>query len=570
MNIFKASFAYLQKIGKALMLPVSVLPVAGILLGVGSSHFSFLTAVVSDFMAQGGGAIFGNLPLIFAMATAMGLAANDGVAALAATVGYVVMLATLGVMAKVFGVTPKEIMGIKSIDTGVFGGILVGGIAASLFNRYYRIKLPMFLGFFAGKRFVPIVTAFASIGLGLVLSLIWPPVQGVIDTLSHAAAYGSPTSAAAIYGFVERLLLPFGLHHIWNVPFFFEIGSFTDATGKVLHGDTTRFFAGDPTAGILGGGFLFKMWGLPAAGLAMWQCARPENRDKVGSLMISAALTSFLTGITEPLEFSFLFVAPQLYFLHACLVAAAQALLGFLGAHVGYTFSQGFIDYVLYLNLDTKPWLVIVIGPFWALLYYGVFTGMIKAFNLKTPGREIEEIAAGGAESAQGEEKAVELVRALGGRGNIVSLDACITRLRVDLKDVNLANADRLKALGATGVMSVGTGVQAIFGPASENLKSDMEVALRKNIPALETPFGGGSGLAKASAKEMVNVAAKLPKLYPMLGGESNVLSSEGIAGNRVRLTLKDASAMQEAKLKEAGVAAVMRLPGGAVHLLFT
>jgi PTS system glucose-specific IIC component len=249
--MFKNAFAILQQIGKALMLPVAVLPVAGLLLGIGASHFSFIPAIVSQLMEAGGGAIFGHLPLIFAIGVALGLTENDGVAAIAAAVGFVVLLATMGVMAPVMGVEPAMVMGMKSMETGVFGGIIIGGVAATLFNKYYRIELPSYLGFFAGKRFVPIVTGIAAIFVGVLMSFIWPPIQGAINSFSHWAAVSDPRTAATVYGFVERMLIPFGLHHIWNVPFFFEMGSFTDTAGKVVHGDINRFFAGDPTAGIL-------------------------------------------------------------------------------------------------------------------------------------------------------------------------------------------------------------------------------------------------------------------------------------------------------------------------------
>src|SRR6188508_2522615 len=295
---FKTAFSLLQKIGKCMMLPVSVLPVAGILLGVGSANFSFLPESVSLIMAKSGDAIFANLPLLFAIGVAIGLTENDGVAALAGTTGYVVFLAAMGVCAKLQGIEVKPIMGIPSIETGVFGGIVVGLIAAAVFNRFYRIQLPPYLGFFAGKRSVPIITAFAVIIAGAILSFVWPPIGRGIESFSHWAVHGRPALAFTIYGVVERALIPFGLHHIWNVPFFFQAGSFTDpATGRVVHGEIARFIAGDPTAGHMAGGYLFKMWGLPAAALAMWRSAKPENRAKVGGIMISAALTSFLTGI---------------------------------------------------------------------------------------------------------------------------------------------------------------------------------------------------------------------------------------------------------------------------------
>ncbi|KPC52171.1 PTS transporter subunit EIIC [Amantichitinum ursilacus] len=520
--MFKQAFAVLQKIGKALMLPVAVLPVAGLLLGIGSSNFGFIPAVVNQIMAAGGGAIFGNLPIIFAVGVALGLANNDGVAAIAAVVGFVVMVATMGVMAGVFGITPAMVLGMKSMETGVFGGIIIGAVAASLFNRYYRIELPPYLGFFSGKRFVPIVTGIAAIFVGVILSVIWPPVQHGIDVFSHWAAASDPRTAATVYGFIERLLIPFGLHHIWNVPFFFEIGSFPH-NGEIIHGDINRFFAGDPTAGILSGAFLFKMFGLPAAAIAMWHTAKPEKRVMVGGIMISAALTSFLTGITEPIEFSFLFVAPVLYAIHAVLAASTQFVANTLDMHMGFTFSQGGIDFVLFnvLGKNAQHWAyTLILGPIYAVVYYSVFRFVIVKFNLKTPGREDDEVpaavvaapapvatpvvggiapvaAAVAAPVAHGEpandevsaalarsdprfDRANKLVGAFGGPENITGLDACITRLRVAVADPAKVDQGKLKGLGAAGVMVVGSGVQAVFGTKSDNYKTDMDEYLKK------------------------------------------------------------------------------------------
>src|SRR5436190_9913678 len=336
---FQNAFSLLQKIGKCMMLPVSVLPVAGILLGVGSANFSWLPESLSLIMAKSGDAIFGNLPLLFAIGIAIGLINNDGVAALAGTVGWVVFLAAMGVCATLRGIEVKPIMGIPSIETGVFGGIVVGLIATAVFNRFYGIKLPSYLGFFAGKRSVPIITAFAVILAGAVLSFIWPPIGRGIESFSNWAVHGRPALAFTIYGVVERALIPFGLHHIWNVPFFFHAGDFTDPnTGSVVHGEIARFISGDSTAGNMTGGYLFKMWGLPAAAIAMWRSARPEQRAKVGGIMISAALTAFLTGITEPIEFAFLFVAPVLYVVHAVLAGIAYFVCIALGIQDGFTF----------------------------------------------------------------------------------------------------------------------------------------------------------------------------------------------------------------------------------------
>ncbi|RUQ41742.1 MAG: PTS glucose transporter subunit IIBC [Candidatus Competibacteraceae bacterium] len=573
--MWQHAFAFLQKIGKALMLPVSVLPVAGILLGIGSAHFAIIPDLVSSIMAQSGGAIFGLMAIMFAIGVALGLTNNDGVSALAAVVGYVVMLATLGVMAKVLGVESKELMGMVSIDTGVFGGILIGGIAAALFNRYYRINLPPYLGFFAGKRFVPIVTAFAAIGLGIVLSFVWPPIGAGIKSFSHWAAESNPALAFSIYGVIERLLIPFGLHHIWNVPFFFEVGSYMDpTTGKVITGEIQRYIAGDPTAGNMAGGYLFKMWGLPAAAIAIWQCARPENRAKIGGIMISAALTAWLTGITEPIEFAFMFVAPVLYLIHALLAGVAYFLCIELGVKHGMTFSHGAIDYVVLYAKSTQGWWLLVMGPLWALLYYTIFRTVIVKFDLKTPGREIEEevmTSAAATDIAHG--FARQLVLAFGGRSNIKTLDACITRLRVDLNDVRKASPDKLKALGAAGVVVVGSGLQAIFGTRSENLKTDMEEYLKTAGPeadAVEEPSPVTAPLPAGIVSRLRDPQAsgKARDFIAALGGAGNIQRVDACAETRLRLVLGDAGAVNEAALRSAGVAGVMRLADSTLHLV--
>ena len=472
-------FASVQRLGKALMLPVAVLPAAGLLLGIGAAHFSWLPVGVSSVMEQAGGAIFGNLPLIFAIGVALGFTDNDGVAGLASTVGFAVMLATMGVIAKLMGNDTKTVMGITAIDTGVFGGIVMGAIAGVLYNRYYKIQLPSYLGFFGGKRFVPIVTAFSAIFVGLAMSLVWPPIGRGIAGFSHWASSGSPLAAFSLYGLVERLLIPFGLHHIWNVPFFFEVGQYVNsATGETIRGEIHRFIAGDPMAGNLAGGYLFKMFGLPAAAIAMWRCARPENRAKVGGIMISAALTSFLTGITEPIEFSFLFIAPLLYVLHSFLSSAAFFACILLGIKHGTTFSHGLIDYLVLFSKSSNALWFWVVGPAWGLMYFGIFKFVITKFNLMTPGRELEEldIEASPTElAATVNSTAHELVFAFGGKNNIKTLDACITRLRVSVADIKSVDQEKLKAIGAAGVVVIGSGIQAVFGTRSENLKTEME-----------------------------------------------------------------------------------------------
>jgi PTS system glucose-specific IIC component len=580
------AFALLQKTGKSLMLPVSVLPVAGMLLGIGSAHFGWLPDGLSNVMAGSGDAIFANLPLIFAIGVALGVTGNDGVAALAAVVGYAVLLATMGVMAAIFAYEPKAIMGIQSIETGVFGGILVGSIAGWLFNRYYRIQLPPYLGFFAGKRSVPIVTAVACMAAGVGLSMVWPPIGRAIDQFSRWAASGNPGVAFALYGVVERALIPFGLHHIWNVPFFFEVGQYLDPTsGTVIRGEIHRYTAGDPTAGNLAGGYLFKMWGLPAAAFAIWHSARPENRAKVGGIMISAALTSFLTGITEPIEFSFLFVAPLLYALHAALAGLAYFTCVELGIKHGTTFSHGLIDYVVLFNRSTHGLWYLWLGPIWAVMYYSTFRSLIRRFDLKTPGRELEQegeaVSAGAA--ARGD-MARELVAAFGGRRNIRSLDACITRLRVELDDMSLARQDRLKALGATGVVVVGQNMQVIFGTRSENLKSDIEAYLRTAGPEADAPAVADRAAAPAvpraidaavpgadrreSSASRIEVLARAREMLGALGGRRNVSAIEACAITRLRVRVRDSAAISEGALRTAGAAGLMRLPNDTLHVI--
>jgi PTS system glucose-specific IIC component len=587
--MWKNSFGFLQKIGKSLMIPVAVLPVAGLLLGIGASDIPFIPSSLLGLMKVSGEAVFANLPLIFAVGVAVGFTENDGVAAIAAAVGYFVMLATMGTMASLQGVETVSIMGMKSIQTGVFGGIVAGGVAAAMFNRYYRIALPDYLGFFAGKRFVPIVTALVAILVGALLSFVWPPVQSGINSFSHWAAVSDPRTAATVYGFVERLLIPFGLHHIWNVPFFFEMGSYTDAAGNVVHGDIHRFFAGDPTAGVLSGAFLFKMFGLPAAAIAIWHSARPDQRVKVGGMMVSAALTSFLTGITEPIEFAFLFVAPVLYLLHAALAASTQFVANTFEMHMGFTFSQGGIDFLMFnvLGKNARNWgYVLILGPIYAGIYYATFRAAIRWLDLKTPGREDDAAEAAPAGAASGG-KAFDLIAAFGGAGNIANLDACITRLRVTVRDPAAVDPARLKALGAAGVMMVGNGVQAIFGTLSENLKTDMQEAMRSAavgaqpaigarvaaaVAAMPTPAPARAapapapGLAGGAPETWVREAAA--PMLAALGGAGNVKKVEAVAHTRLRVELGDGARFDEAATRLAGADGVMRISSTVLHLI--
>ena len=468
MNIF----GNLQKVGKSLMLPVSVLPIAGILLGVGAAKFSILPDVVSQLMEQAGGAVFGNMALLFAIGVALGFTKNDGVAGLAAAVGYFIMMQTIETLA-------------PGANTGVLGGIVAGGIAAAMYNRFFNITLPDYLGFFAGKRAVPIMTGFVAIIMGAILSIIWPPIGAGIASFSHWAANQNPTVAFGIYGVVERSLIPFGLHHIWNVPFFFEAGSCVNSSGEQLNGILTCYLSADDASraagngfGQLAGGYMFKMFGLPAAAIAIAHSAKPENRAKVMGIMVSAALTSFLTGITEPIEFSFMFVAPVLYAIHALLAGSAFVVTNMLGMVHGTSFSHGLIDFLVLSANSQKLIYFIVVGLIYAAIYYSLFRIVIRALNLKTPGREDEEQAT--TAKLNNEEMSSALVTAFGGKANIVNLDACITRLRISVADIVLVDQAGLKKLGAAGVVVSGNGVQAIFGTKSDNLKTDMEAYLGK------------------------------------------------------------------------------------------
>jgi PTS system glucose-specific IIC component len=579
MKLFKdylsSSFGLLQKIGKSLMLPVAVLPVAGILLGVGAAGFSWMPEIVSEVMTAAGGAIFGNLPLLFAVGVALGLSKNDGVAALSAVVGYSVMLASMGVMANVLGVETKEVMGIPSIDnTGVFGGILIGAFASSVFNRFYKVQLPQYLGFFAGKRSVPIITSFVAIMVAIALSFIWPPIGRAIDHFSHWAADSNPQLAFFTYGIVERALLPFGLHHIWNVPFFFETGAFTDpATGEVITGEIQRYLAGDPSAGNLAGGFLFKMFGLVGAGFAIWHAAKPEKKAMVGGIMMSAALTSFLTGITEPLEFSFLFVAPILYGVHALLAGVAYFTCITIGMKLGTTFSHGLIDYILLYPKSTNGWWLMIIGPIWGVMYYVIFSVLIRKMNLKTPGREDEELEEEQV-NISGESFSLELVRAFGGRSNIVNLDACITRLRIEVKDISKASEAKLKALGAAGVIIVGQNMQAIFGPRSENLKTEMEEYLAVAGPEADeveesSPIAT-PGLATLVPKlRDAEAPQKAASYIQALGGIDFIERVDACAETRLRVQRKEgAPPVDEQELLRHGILGFIQIDKTTLHLI--
>ncbi|RCX17060.1 PTS system N-acetylglucosamine-specific IIB component (Glc family) /PTS system N-acetylglucosamine-specific IIC component (Glc family) [Fontibacillus phaseoli] len=483
--------AFLQKIGKSLMLPVATLPAAAILLRFGNIDYikdfhmgdgvgGFLNTYIAPFLNAGGGTIFDNLPLIFAVGVAIGLAA-DAVAALSAVIGHLILLKVLSIVPGIFPDLMKSPD--AKLNMGVLGGILVGCIAAFLYKKYHNIKLPDWLGFFGGKRFVPMVTAITMVVVGLICGLIWGPIQAALDIFGNwVTSLGGIGSA--IHMVANRLLVPFGLHHIINSIVWFQIGDFTNAAGDVIHGDLYRFFAGDKSAGMFMTGFFpVMMFGLPAAAFAIIHTAKPERRKTVASIFLGAALASFLTGITEPLEFAFMFVAPVLYGVHVVLSGIAAFVSYAVGMKLGFGFSAGFIDYAINYQISTKPLLLIPIGLVFAVIYYVIFRFLIVKMNLKTPGREDEtveleeETSAGG--SISGDSRAAKILTQIGGPSNIESVDACITRLRLVVKDDKAVNDAALKQLGASGVMRLGKGaVQVVFGPQSEAIKDEIKKML--------------------------------------------------------------------------------------------
>ena len=554
----------LQRIGKAIMLPIAALPIAGILLGVGGAllgisglsnppavyqpliafvNIPVVTAILT-IMKNVGDIIFGNLPLLFAVGVAVGLAKKDkGTAGLASIFGFIVMnqvissmlalgLTQLGVITPdavgEYGTYVTTNLGIFTLNMSVFGGIITGIVTAILHNKYHTIQLPQVIGFFSGSRFVPIVTSLAMAVVGAILAFLWPVVQNGIGILSelvrNAGAIGT-----FFYGVIERALIPFGLHHVFYTPFWY--GSFVegrilvDGAWQTVAGANTAYFAQlssmsslvgasasdmativSGTTRFMAGKFPFMMFGLPAAALAMYKTAAPSKKKVVGSLLASAAITALLTGITEPIEFTFLFVAPILYVVHCVLAGLSFMLMDILNVFIGMTFSGGLIDFTLFGLLPAGAgvptnWLrLILVGIVYAVVYYFLFLFMIKKFNLKTPGREDsdEEVKlyskadyqakAGipqadikeenkGTKGAKNEiqEKAPAVLAALGGEENIVSVDACITRLRVEVKDKANVNKDELKALGAAGVVEVGNGIQAIFGAKADAYKNEIK-----------------------------------------------------------------------------------------------
>lgn len=445
---------YFQKLGKALMLPIAVLPVAGLLVRFGQPDLLDI-----GFIAQGGQSIFDNLPLLFAMGVAAGLSKdNSAAAAISAAVGFFVMKASMAVLN-------------PDVDTYAAGGIFVGIMAGHLYNRFHTIQLPEYLGFFAGKRFVPIITGLAALGLAVAFNIVWPPIQAAINVFGEWMLT-SGSAGTFSYGIANRLLLPFGLHHILNTMVWFVFGEYNGATGEI-----GRFWANDPSAGVmLSGYFPVMMFGLPAAAAAFYVTAKSENKLKVAGMLASVAFTSFLTGITEPIEFLFMFLAPMLFVIHAILMGISLVVAQALDIHLVFSFSAGFIDYVLNFNAPAakNSWMLIPLGLAFGVTYFIIFVSAIRLFNLKTPGREDS------VDTVESNTQTTGLVsaymEALGGKANLTDIDACITRLRLSVVDRSLVDVDKLKSLGAKGIVNVGaSNVQVVLGPQAEAVATEMK-----------------------------------------------------------------------------------------------
>ena len=478
-------FDSLQRFGRTLMLPIAAMPIAGLLLRLGQDDLLKL-----PFMAQAGDAIFANLALLFAIGIAFGYAREQhGAAGLAGAIGYFVLSA--GTKA----IDPK-------INMGVLGGIIAGLVAGNLYNRFRDIKLPDWLAFFSGKRFVPIITGVACLFLSAVFGYVWPLVQRGIDFVGHWSIV-SGGIGLFVYGVLNRLLLVTGLHHVLNTLVWFTFGDFASATKGLIHGDLNRFFAGDPTAGsFMTGFFPVMMFGLPAACIAMYRAARPENRKRVGGLLLSAALVSFVTGITEPIEFAFMFVAPLLYAAHAVLTGLSLVIMNLMNVKLGFTFSAGAIDYVLSYGISKNGWMAIPVGIAYFGVYYGIFSVCIRRFNLMTMGREVAEIeatvpvpqmvpvAAGAPAPSAARTRSQGYITALGGVSNIVSLEACATRLRVCVQNSKLVQDAALKTLGARGILRPTDGsIQVVIGPQADSIADEINDERKIGAPMMSGEF---------------------------------------------------------------------------------
>jgi PTS system N-acetylglucosamine-specific IIC component len=468
MKILQNFFGNLQKLSKAFMVTIAVLPAAALLKRLGAPDLLNI-----PWMFAAGDALFSNnnLALLFAVGIAAGMAeGNNGIAGLAAMAGYLVL-------------THVALTFNSAINTGVIAGLIVGLLAAFLYNHCQSVRLPAFLGFFGGKRFIPIITSFCCLILGVIVGLVWPLIQQGVNAFGNAIA-GSGCLGGFLFGFSNRLLIPFGLHYFLHAIVWFQFGQFQTASGKVVYGDMTRFFAGDPTAGTFMTGFFpVMMFGLPAACLAMIRSARPKNRKAVAGMLLSVAFTSFFTGITEPIEFLFAFLSPLLYLVHALLTGIALAVTSMLGMRCGFGFSAGAIDYGLNFGISSKPLELLLFGLIYGVLYYFVFRFFIKKFNLPTPGRfdEEEAVTLLGLNPGQLKERCVALLQAMGSKANIVAIDACVTRIRLTVKDGKRVNEIKLVDLGAISVLKMpGNTYQIVVGTMADPVVSHIKTLIQK------------------------------------------------------------------------------------------
>lgn len=552
----------LQPLGRALMLPIAVLPIAGLLLRIGQPDLLGIA-----FVSAAGAAIFDNLGILFAIGVAVGFARDgNGAAALAGVTCYLVT--TTG--AQTFLAAPPDISAglpeaaaalaaknwaatqIDKLEVPI--GILSGLIGGKFYNRFATIALPEYLAFFGGRRFVPIAAGIAGLLLAAVIGYGYAHISAALDAASRAVVESGGVGLF-VYGVLNRLLIVTGLHHIINNVAWFVVGDFGGATG-----DLRRFFAGDPNAGAFMSGFFpVMMFGLPAACLAMYHEARPERRKAVGGMLFSLAFTSFLTGVTEPIEFSFMFLAPVLYAIHALLTGIAMALMDALGIKLGFGFSAGLFDYVLNFRLSSRPWLLLPVGTVYALLYYGLFRFFIRKLNLATPGREPGD-AAGAAASAAGNERGAAFVAALGGAANLTSVDACTTRLRLIVPDQKAIDDAALTALGARGIIRPSANAaQVVLGPVADLVAQEIRTALG-------TPAGAAIATPQAAPEQLAEAGALPSAVLAALGGDANIRSIRKLHG-RFRVEVGDTARVDEAGIAAAGHGAVSPRPG-VYHIL--
>ncbi|WP_106477298.1 N-acetylglucosamine-specific PTS transporter subunit IIBC [Phytohalomonas tamaricis] len=542
----------LQRLGRSLMLPIAVLPIAGLLLRLGQPDLLDI-----DFIAAAGQAIFENLALIFAVGLAIGFADDsNGAAGLAGVVGYLVLSAVLKALN-------------PDINMGVLAGIIAGIVAGLWYNRCKDIKLPDYLAFFGGRRFVPIITGLTAVALGWLFGWLWPPIQEGIDQLGKWLI-DSGELGLFVYGLLNRLLIVTGLHHVLNSFVWFIFGSFDGATG-----DLNRFFAGDPAAGsFMAGFFPVMMFGLPAAALAMYHAAPRERRHQVGGMLLSLALTAFLTGITEPIEFTFMFLAPVLYALHAVLTGISMAVMGWLGVKLGFTFSAGAFDYVLSYGLSTRGWLLLPVGVAYAIVYYGVFRWTIVRFNLLTPGREPLQAEDGQDDAARadrdGDERGLSFVRALGGADNLSAVGACTTRLRLVVNDMAAIDELALKRLGSRGVMRLKNGhLQVILGPIADGVADEIRAAVADAGNPLRLPAQNNDSACAKAERQAEGLSAELLAAWrTALGGSDNIREVSAVAATRLRVRLASTDTLDSTGLETLGGVALQRVGNDLIHIV--